>query len=667
MPEKQGISIPLINWFDDPIKQSIGNVFNGINVSVEAIDIFKKYRRSQFKHIKGSVNSVKILGMSSPKKLIDIYYPTHVSTTIHRRLYEKEMRDIEESNEAKKSPFTFKRPIVRADAYISQHDRVLILGGPGCGKTTLLKYLAYAYSDKNTFSNTKLKHSKFPIFVRLPDFAITGKNLEEYIIDQLASRTDKYASAFLERVFKNKLGVLLLDSLDEVPNACKTDTVNSIKLFCEKYPGCSVIISCRTADYEYVMDEFYEVEVTKLSNAAMKKIVSAWFEDDKEQARILNRHLNNDNAIASLTETPLLLSLLCIQFQHDLTLPKRKAELYRRCVDAFLRDWDASRGFRRETSYENLTDDRKERVFEHVADYFFRKTPRYVFPEDKLTLEIGKYIERFDIDSKEAESTLKEIESHHGILEKHSVDSYGFSHPSFQEYFTARCALSRRTDVAVVKKYFEDNEWSGVIEFIVALREDPEELFKFMVKKCTIGEIKSSFPAIARRTNNLWLLYRCLSTGAALNSNFSDSLYEHVVDSQLKIADIYKNGGVVPFAVLMEDGVRHAYYYWKKRQTLYEALQPLRLLANTIFYMPSNHYAEKAFDAAMDIESKIEDKTFYHDTSLALCLVIPLASIIPKKVNKLLKLLRKRAEQKSEGKYYVKSIDESLLNLEKFY
>jgi hypothetical protein len=197
----------------------------------------------------------------------------------------------------------------------------------------------------------------------------------------------------------------------------------------------------------------------------------------------------------------------------------------------------------------------------------------------------------------------------------------------------------------------------------VALRENPEELFQFMLKKSQVGNLKT-YPAMARRTMNIWLLYRCLSTGAAMTSRVYDVCYQHIVSSQIDMANIYRDGGVVPFAVLMPDGVRHSYYYWRKRPTLYNALQPLRQLANTIFALPSVRYARHALENATEIARR--DGPFFEDISLALCLVVPLSSIIPAEVKKVLEHLRERASEKRDGQYYVNWIDESLVNLSTF-
>ena len=154
--------IPVLSWFDEPIRQSISSVFHDLNTATEALDLFKKYRRKHFRSLKSALVYIKILGMSQPIPLVDIYSPTFVSTTIHSRLYERDWHSAK-SVVAPLSPFKLKRKsdMVRADEYIESKERVVILGGAGSGKTTFLRHLALAYSDKEVFQHTHLRFLSF--------------------------------------------------------------------------------------------------------------------------------------------------------------------------------------------------------------------------------------------------------------------------------------------------------------------------------------------------------------------------------------------------------------------------------------------------------------------------------------------------------------------------
>jgi hypothetical protein len=80
----------VISFFGEPVRQSINSLFHDLNVGVEALDLFKKYRGRHFHSIRSSLGSIKILGMTQPIRLQSVYTSAFVSTTIHSRLYERD-------------------------------------------------------------------------------------------------------------------------------------------------------------------------------------------------------------------------------------------------------------------------------------------------------------------------------------------------------------------------------------------------------------------------------------------------------------------------------------------------------------------------------------------------------------------------------------------------
>ncbi len=99
------------SWFDEPAKQSVNAVFDGLNKGIEALDIFKKYRNAHFKSLKSDLKTLKIMGMSEPINLVDIYNPARVSTTIHSRLYKQDWHSVEnDSTDSKKKTQKAQKP-----------------------------------------------------------------------------------------------------------------------------------------------------------------------------------------------------------------------------------------------------------------------------------------------------------------------------------------------------------------------------------------------------------------------------------------------------------------------------------------------------------------------------------------------------------------------------
>ena len=505
------------------------------------------------------------------------------------------------------------------------------------------------------------RHLRFRFFVHLPKYARDtsgSQSISDYLATQLERYTDSYAPQFVQRLLRRGLASLMLDSLDEVPPSVRKAVVEQIRETSRGFPKCRIVVSCRTADYDPISDEFYEVEMARLTEPAIRTIVTAWFREDRAKGKELLRHLRRDEGVRSLCETPLLLSLLCIQFRHDLALPKRKTELFKRCIEAFLRDWDASRDFRRDTVYTSLSDDRKERIFENVASKAVSGGVRYTFPEEDVLRCIEQCCDLFGLPKGEASAILGEIEAHHGILERYSMDSYMFSHPSFQEYFVARNLIAQRRELEVIRSNFDSDGWAGVIEFAAALLGDPTPLLKYLAKKSEMESIKN-FPTMARRTRTLLLLYRCLSSGVNVANRVREDLYGDVVAAHRHMSAIFRNGGVFPMAALLKDGVRHTYLYVRRRPTLAEALRPLRRLGNEIVLSPSEIYADIALRRLGEISLKGSRHAELEGVAEALCLAVPLAPLRPREVREVLTGL------KGKHDFVARLVDESLEVMER--
>jgi hypothetical protein len=633
------MELPPISWFDNPAKQSVDNVFAGLNEGIETLDLFRKYRKAQFEIVRPLVETIKILGMAAPEPLASIYTPPRLSQTISRRLFQDEWLKAEPGDVENLRAARRDLPTIDGERLVENTGRLLVLGGPGSGKTTFAKHLGLAYSDKSHFSSSRLKTSLLPIFVSLPAFSASTVPLLEFSAAPLVAKTSKYAAAFLERALQRGVAIVILDSLDEVPSVEKNRVIKAIHDFSHTFPRAKLLVTCRTADYSGGLDTFTEAELSRLTPSAIQKIVRAWFREDEERATTLIRLIKNDRGINNLTETPLLLSLICIQYQHDLALPRRKAELYRRCVETLLREWDTSRRFRRDSAFAALTDERKERLFEAVAGKFFGDKIRLAFPRAEVEAVVADHIERYSIPAEQAKGVIDEVERHHGIWELVAVDVLGFAHTSIHEYFVARRILAHRQELACIAEHFDDDNWSSVIEFIIAMHPDPQEALLLLVRKSAMKGLQN-YPAMARRTKLLWRIYRCMCSGPELSGAMAKQIFAHIADSQLEIARIYSEGGVHPIAILDDGGVRHTYFYYRQRQTLAEALQPYRVLANEMIVAPLRGYADEAYRVAQEAErSQMEPLA---RAALCLCIVVPTAAADPMRLEGYLRAMQQR-------------------------
>jgi len=614
--------------FDGAIKKSTTSVFDTINKRTEALDLLKKYKNANESYVKEQVESVQILGMSKPVLLSEIYSTTMISTSIHRRLYSTEWAELDSENWYQKS--ARHKSTVRADEFIEKEKRIIVLAGPGAGKTTLLKYTALSHINSDVFDKSNLKTKKTPFFISLPELVETDFSVIDFIAERIKLNTHEYAHEYIRRQLVKGKAIVLFDSLDEVSNEHKDKAFKIIEEFAKQFSNTKIVVTCRVADYDRTIEGFFEVEISRLTEKAIKKIIRAWFKGSPKKARELISHLSIDQDVYSLTETPLLLSLLCIQYANDLNIPNRKTELYSRCVDALLRLWDTSRGFRRDTAFSSLTDDRKEKLFADIAYKFLcKKDGKYIFPERELIEAIADFIQKFAIERRLSKEILNEIESHHGILEKYSAESYSFSHVSFQEYFVAMAVVAKRGELQFVKRNLNNKKAASIIIFMVSLMDDPSCILSLLMERSNLKGIKT-LPAMSSRTELLSLLYRCMNSGVFISPELREKIYNHIAKSQIEISNIYSEATTYPIAKLERDGVRHMFFYLgKTRKTLSAALLSYRKLSNEILLSPNETYSKVAMEVIDNYEIEKSDHSQIIRTAIKTCLIVPLAGAVP--------------------------------------
>jgi energy-coupling factor transporter ATP-binding protein EcfA2 len=340
----------------------------------------------------------------------------------------------------------------RVDGLVAVRTRkhLMILGRPGAGKTTFLKRLA-----------TLCKQGEFlpervPIFVTLKEFAEAPNQpgLVEFIATSYLNAPNSPAIA---QLLQQGRGLVLLDGLDEVLETQHDRVLREIEDFARRYEQSSILITCRIAAREYIFQQFTEVEVADFTDQQIQDFADKWFKTKEPDqvdtagksaiASLFWQALKAQKPIKELATNPLLLTLLCLEFEQSSEFPKSRAELYDRALNVLLSKWDGQRRIKRDEVYKRLPVNRKESLLGQLAMQTFEQG-QYFFRSHVIKRIISQYIQNLpdastDPDALLVDSTdvLKSIESQHGLLTERAADIYSFSHLTFHEYFTAKNIL----------------------------------------------------------------------------------------------------------------------------------------------------------------------------------------------------------------------------------
>jgi HEAT repeat protein len=349
----------------------------------------------------------------------------------------------------------------------------VLLGDPGMGKTTLLKYEGWLSAREQIESirqgRLRMNDVMLPVYVRLTDLAErTGESDPVETLAGLA--TDLRwggvpVSAALGGLMRQKLRcgqvMLLLDALDEVPSGRYEGLVRWLQGWARAYPPRRLYITSRLVGYRgtpVALRDGAELELVAFTETEVRRFVSAYFGDAVGVGGLLLGddlwgQLSDSPAVLGLAQTPLLLTLMCAAFQQRARrgshqLPSTRCELYKECLDGLLGRWPA---LRRGIPPPDLADDdsfsARRRLLAEVCWRLAGSDPgRTLFSAEEIRQALGECRPLLDDLGWSVPEARKRFGQQYGVLIRTGSGEdarFLFLHRGFQEYLLA-CALAEQ-------------------------------------------------------------------------------------------------------------------------------------------------------------------------------------------------------------------------------
>ena len=289
-------------------------------------------------------------------------------------------------------------------AVLDSDRRLVLLGGPGSGKSTFVNYVAQAMAGealgpddemgkpnldtlraplpadeddvddgpalrqrKKTPKPQPWRHGALlPLVVVLrdlaaqlppPGHAACAEHVWQHLCGVLqAASMAEFAPALKAELQAGRV-LVMFDGLDEVPEAdTRRERIQqAVSDFAASFGTCRVLVTCRTYAYqhqEWKLPGFAEATLLPFSAGQIRAFVQAWYAHMADlqrlsaeaaqghAAQLLRQALHNPR-VRELAERPLLLTLFArLQTDQGGDLPERREALYKAAVNLLLNDWE---------------------------------------------------------------------------------------------------------------------------------------------------------------------------------------------------------------------------------------------------------------------------------------------------------------------------------------
>lgn len=341
---------------------------------------------------------------------------------------------------------------------VEENGKLVILGEPGLGKSTVLRHLMYEYAAQSD--------KPLPLLIELKNYRHEINRLEDHINSYYKITIDK---------LKTQNVIFLLDGFNELPPSEQVELYIDLDTVLSDFSKSRFIVTSRKVSYPEDLRDWSTCEVLGLEEdkvQAYLKFLLGGKDSDKLYKKI------EEKGLLPISSNPLFLSLIFRIYQKGKQLPNSKGELLNIIFrHDYLKEFSERKKIRAEFSIHlrELGDSRCLRIMSRVAHEVLLKTDGISFDEDFLYNVLGEEIGKYAFNIIDLFNQIR-------LIEKFEVEGndgtkiiYSFWHQAFFEYFSGLYLknIFEQTPRDKLQKmalpYFEFKKWDGPMKIAFAL------------------------------------------------------------------------------------------------------------------------------------------------------------------------------------------------------
>lgn len=455
------------------------NQLKKINLKLETDkqDI-EKALNNHLRIVKNWSEEITFKDLKASKRISDIFIPLDLYVYPRRIKFE-----IEE--EIKKIPLL--------DVIGVEKNHLAILGQPGAGKTTSMKYICQSIFFDENFYKSKFN---YPLLIKLREFNQPLKSKDntgiiiEYLFNVLGlkiknTKDENISAEQLNRAKKNLVYeilekskvILIIDGFDELSFKSHKEIVkNEIGEMANYLEESKIILTSRSADYDYSSENISIYEICPLVESQIQDFSVKWLgiHEAPKFLDAVKKSPYNDTSIR-----PLTIAHLCAIYERIGKIPDKPKTVYKKIINLLLEEWDEQRGIKRTSKYAMFEVDRKFEFLSNLAFNLSIKNSKAVFSRSDLQSIYKTIYIDFDLDSSDSTEVIQDIESHTGLFVQAGYDFYEFAHKSIQEFLTADYIV-KLPNIPSQNKIIE--KLPNELAIAITISSNPSEYFIQIVK-----------------------------------------------------------------------------------------------------------------------------------------------------------------------------------------
>lgn len=387
----------------------------------------------------------------------------------------------------------------RADQSLAEHDRVLLRGEAGSGKTTLVQWLAVsAASPAPDDDRMTYLYDRIPYVLPLRTLTRHGERLPapaDFLSAVGSPLAGTQPKGWESRVLTAGRALILVDGIDEIPESERARTREWLTDLIDAHPGNRWLVTSRPSAVreDWLAEEgFAELTLSPMGRREVAAFISRWHgaaatgvpEGDDALASYEAQLLQAVSAkpdLGLLATNPLMCGLICaLHRDRRGFLPLSRKDLYTAALSMLL----VRRDRERDMGIPEVREEPQLQLLQRLAYWLIRngRTEMDRSRAEALIADALPSVPELAVLG-DAQAVYAHFLHRSGLLREPSPGTVDFIHRTFQDFLGARAVVDEG-DFGLLVRQATDDQWADVIRMAVAQARPREraDIFRDLIE-----------------------------------------------------------------------------------------------------------------------------------------------------------------------------------------